>query len=103
MRRTGSRVIKKKPVVTPLSRGLFQSLPNTDPGLAGETGVSGEVGTVYGLDRLNRDAIQKWPSESIAYVAASGSASVTPSGDGFVSEESIVPNYWESIPTVLVR
>jgi hypothetical protein len=53
MRRTGSRVTKKKPVVTPLSRGLFQSLPNTDPGLAGETGVSGEVGTVYGLDRLN--------------------------------------------------
>jgi hypothetical protein len=24
----------------------FQSFPNTDPGLAGETGVSGDCGTV---------------------------------------------------------
>jgi hypothetical protein len=29
-----------------------QPFPNTDPGLAGETGVSGEAGTVYGLDGL---------------------------------------------------
>jgi hypothetical protein len=30
----------------------FQPFPKTDPGLAGETGVSGEAGTVYGLDGL---------------------------------------------------
>jgi hypothetical protein len=26
--------------------------PNTDPGLPGETGVSGDSGTVYGIDGL---------------------------------------------------
>jgi hypothetical protein len=31
---------------------LFQPLPNTDPGLAGDTGVSGVVGAVLGLDGL---------------------------------------------------
>jgi hypothetical protein len=30
----------------------FQPFPNTDPGLAGETGVSGEEGTMYGVDGL---------------------------------------------------
>ena len=30
----------------------FQPLPNTDPGLAGETGVSRDEGTVYGVDGL---------------------------------------------------
>jgi hypothetical protein len=31
----------------------FQPFPNTDPGLAGETGVSGDCGTVDGSDGLN--------------------------------------------------
>jgi hypothetical protein len=31
----------------------FQLFPNTDPGLAGETGVSGDCGTVYESDGLN--------------------------------------------------
>jgi hypothetical protein len=32
---------------------VFQPFPNTDPGLAGETGVSGDCGIVYGSDGLN--------------------------------------------------
>jgi hypothetical protein len=39
-------------ITPPNSCASFQPLPNTDPGLAGETGVSGEAGTVYGLDGL---------------------------------------------------
>ena len=35
---------------------LFQPLPNTEPGLAGETGVSRDSGTVYDSDGLKTGA-----------------------------------------------
>jgi hypothetical protein len=37
-----------------VGRGSYkvQPLPNTEPGLAGDTGASGDVGAVYGLDGL---------------------------------------------------
>jgi hypothetical protein len=31
---------------------VLGAVPNTDPGLAGETGVSGDSGIVYGIDGL---------------------------------------------------
>jgi hypothetical protein len=37
---------------TSRSRRLLQPFPNTDPGLAGETGISPEGATLYGLDGL---------------------------------------------------
>src|SRR4029077_17971307 len=39
-------------ITPPNSCASFQPLPNTDPGLAGETGVSRDEGTVYGVDGL---------------------------------------------------
>src|SRR5215468_1972650 len=36
----------------PAASAVHQPCPNTDPGLAGETGVSGDWSTVYGFDGL---------------------------------------------------
>jgi hypothetical protein len=35
------------------NKGLYQPFPKTDPGLAGDTGVSGDCGCVYESDGLN--------------------------------------------------
>src|ERR1700686_3096459 len=39
-------------------------VPNTDPGLPGETGASGDCGTVYGIDGLKCGCIEGAPSSS---------------------------------------
>jgi hypothetical protein len=35
------------------TRHYYGPFPNTDPGLAGETGTSGVVGAVFGVDGLS--------------------------------------------------